>query len=89
MLRKERGDLIVSASEIKACVQQGLTLVNIYGKYSTMAKVATLVMRKNIYAKYDKVCVGVVQLNGNHPSILGGGNVEGQWYACRAHRLHL
>lgn len=39
----------------QACVRRGLTLVDVYGGYSTIVKVATLMMRKSIYAKFDKV----------------------------------
>jgi hypothetical protein len=53
---KAGDDLFLAVSEIKASVRRGLTLVDVYGSYSTLAKVATLVMRKNINAKYDKVC---------------------------------
>jgi hypothetical protein len=52
---KAGDDLFLAVSEIKASVRRGLTLVDVYGSYSTLAKVATLVMRKNINAKYDKV----------------------------------
>ncbi len=55
MLRDEDQDLIVAASEIKANVQQGLTLINVYGGMGTMAKMATILMRKSIHQKFDKV----------------------------------
>ena len=48
-------ELILVASEIKANVRRGLTLVDVYGGYSTLGKVATIMLRKSIYAKFDKV----------------------------------
>lgn len=56
METKQYNELIGVASEIKACVRRGLTLADLYGTYSTLAKVATLVLRKSISNKFDRVC---------------------------------
>ncbi len=54
----ELQELFLVASEIKANVRRGLTLIDVYGSYSTLAKMATVMMRKNINAKFDKVSGG-------------------------------
>ncbi|GAX75257.1 hypothetical protein CEUSTIGMA_g2702.t1 [Chlamydomonas eustigma] len=53
---KTAPEMIVIACEVKVSARRGLTLVDVYGKMSGITKMATLVMRKTIYRKFDKVC---------------------------------
>ena len=55
---RQQQDLIVVASDLKACTRRGLTLVAVYGGFSTAFKVATLMHRKTVNAKFDKVGAG-------------------------------
>ena len=48
-------ELIVIACEVKVSARRGLTLVDVYGGMGMFGKMMTLVVRKNIYKKYDKV----------------------------------
>eukprot|EP00198_Chlamydomonas_reinhardtii_P004200 XP_001693536.1 predicted protein [Chlamydomonas reinhardtii] len=47
-------ELIPIACEIKCVARRGVTLVDVYGKYSTVVKIMTLLMRSYIYGKFDK-----------------------------------
>lgn len=57
---QQHQELIVVASEMKACVRRGLTLVHVYGEFSATWKVLTQMFRSAAYEKFDKVrCLGM------------------------------
>ena len=43
------------AVEIKVSARRGITLVDVYGGMGTLGKMATIVIRKQIHHKFDKV----------------------------------
>lgn len=43
------------ACEVKVSARRGLTLVGVYGGMGIVSKMLTMVMRKSIYKKFDKV----------------------------------
>ena len=43
------------ACEVKVSARRGLTLVDVYGGMGVVSKLLTMVMRKSIYKKFDKV----------------------------------
>ncbi|KAJ9508201.1 hypothetical protein QJQ45_021539 [Haematococcus lacustris] len=75
-------ELIVVASELKAIVARAVTLVRhagkegvvqawlwaveVYGSFSTITKMATLVLRKSIHQKFDKVIANLGSLANLH-----------------------
>jgi hypothetical protein len=53
---RDRSDLIIAGSELRAAVQQGLTLVNVYGSQSGLAKALSgALAKKATRAKFDEV----------------------------------
>ncbi|KAG2500702.1 hypothetical protein HYH03_001467 [Edaphochlamys debaryana] len=52
--REYTPDFITIACEVKCAARRGITLVDVYGKYSTLVKIMTFVMRSYIYGKFDK-----------------------------------
>ena len=48
-------ELIDAAVEIKVSARRGITLVDVYGGMGTLGKMATIVIRKQIHHKFDKV----------------------------------
>jgi len=52
---QQHQELIVVASEMKACVRRGLTLVHVYGEFSMTWKMVTQLFRSAAYEKFDKV----------------------------------
>ncbi|KAF5830784.1 hypothetical protein DUNSADRAFT_14050 [Dunaliella salina] len=51
---QQHQELIVVASEMKACVRRGLTLVHVYGEFSMAWKVVTQLFRSAAYEKFGK-----------------------------------
>uniref|UniRef100_A0A7S3R324 Protein kinase domain-containing protein n=1 Tax=Dunaliella tertiolecta TaxID=3047 RepID=A0A7S3R324_DUNTE len=59
---QQHQELIVVASEMKACVRRGLTLVHVYGEFSMTWKVVTQLFRSAAYEKFDKAIADLQSL---------------------------
>ncbi|GLI61954.1 hypothetical protein VaNZ11_004517 [Volvox africanus] len=56
-------DLIGIACDITCAAKRGITLVDVYGKYSTMVKVMTIFLRSYIHSKFEKQTELLKKLN--------------------------
>ncbi len=52
---RSAAELVTLACEVKVSARRGLTLVDVYGGMGVVTKFVTMLMRKSIYKKYDKV----------------------------------
>ena len=69
-------ELIVIACEVKVSARRGLTLVDVYGGMGVVSKLLTMVMRKSIYKKFDKVINHLKTLASAAMTGGGGGGEE-------------
>ncbi|GIL75439.1 hypothetical protein Vretifemale_5158 [Volvox reticuliferus] len=60
-------DLIGIACDITCAAKRGITLVDVYGKYSTMVKIMTIFLRSYIHSKFEKQTELLKKLNPSIP----------------------
>ncbi|GLC35543.1 hypothetical protein PLESTB_000196300 [Pleodorina starrii] len=80
--KEAAAELIGIACDIKCAAKRGITLVDVYGKYSTAVKIMTLFLRSYIHAKFDKQAELLRKLNpplprGGAAAAAGGATAGG------------